>query len=140
MDKAYETRKGIASQLNQKRIKYNWHEADASVMEGVFARGDRKIADVIVKAYEKGCIFDAWGEYFKNELWMEAFDECGISIDFYNTRERSEDEIFPWDILDCGVSKDFLLREWKNAQKEMVTANCRKQCSGYPCTDCSQCL
>ena len=141
LDKAYETRKGIASQLNQKRIKYNWHEADASVLEGVFARGDRRVADVIVKAYEKGCIFDAWGEYFKNQLWMDAFEECNVSIDFYNTRERSIDEIFPWDIIDCGVSKEFLLKEWEKALSETVTANCRKQCNAcgaakYGCGVC----
>jgi len=141
LDKAYETRKGISSQLNQKRIKYNWHEAEASVMEGVFARGDRKLSKVIMKAYEKGCIFDAWGEYFKNDLWMEAFAECGISIDFYNTRERSMDEIFPWDIIDCGVSKEFLLKEWERALSEMVTPNCRKQCNAcgaakYGCGVC----
>lgn len=141
LDKAYETRKGIASQLNQKRIKYNWHEADASVLEGVFARGDRRVADVIVKAYEKGCIFDAWGEYFKNQLWMDAFEECNVSIDFYNTRERSIDEIFPWDIIDCGVSKEFLLKEWEKALSETITANCRKQCNAcgaakYGCGVC----
>jgi len=141
LDKAYETRKGIAAQLNQKRIKYNWHEADASVLEGVFARGDRRVADVIVKAYEKGCIFDAWGEYFRNQLWMDAFEECNVSIDFYNTRERSIDEIFPWDIIDCGVSKEFLLKEWEKALSETVTANCRKQCNAcgaakYGCGVC----
>lgn len=143
LDKAYETRKGIASQLNQKRIKYNWHEADLSVLEGVFARGDRKIAKVILKAYEKGCLFDSWSEYFRNDLWMEAFEECGVSIDFYTSRIRREDEIFPWDILDCGVSKEYLLREWKKAQEEAVTPNCRKECSGcgaakYGCGVCRE--
>ncbi len=130
LDKAYTTRKGIMSQLNQRSIKYNWHEADVSVLEGVLARGDRKVAAVIQKAYEKGCIFDAWSEYFHYDKWLEAFEECGVSIDFYNTRERSEDEIFPWDFLDCGVTKEFLLREWKKAQSETVSPNCRKQCQG----------
>lgn len=130
LDKAYTTRKGIMSQLNQKSIKYNWHEADVSVLEGVFARGDRRVADVIKKAYEKGCIFDAWSEYFHYDKWLEAFDECGVSIDFYNTRERNDDEIFPWDFIDCGVTKEFLLREWKKAQTETVSPNCRKQCQG----------
>lgn len=143
LDKAYETRKGIASQLNQKRIKYNWHEADISVLEGVLARGDRKIAQVILKAYEKGCLFDAWSEFYQNDLWMQAFEECGISVDFYNRRIRGEDEIFPWDILDCGVSKEFLLREWKKSQEETVSPNCRKQCSGcgaakYGCGVCTE--
>ena len=118
------------SQLNQKSIKYNWHEADVSVLEGVLARGDRRVADVIKKAYEKGCIFDAWSEYFHYDKWLEAFDECGVSIDFYNTRERNDDEIFPWDFIDCGVTKEFLLREWKKAQAETVSPNCRMQCQG----------
>lgn len=130
LDKAYTTRKGIMSQLNQKSIKYNWHEADVSVLEGVFARGDRRVAGVIMKAYEKGCIFDAWSEYFNYDKWLEAFEECGVSIDFYNTRERNDDEIFPWDFIDCGVTKEFLLREWKKAQTETVSPNCRKQCQG----------
>lgn len=130
LDKAYTTRKGIMSQLNQKSIKYNWHEADVSVLEGVLARGDRKVSAVIRKAYDKGCIFDAWSEYFHYDKWLEAFEECGVSIDFYNTRERSDDEIFPWDFLDCGVTKEFLLREWKKAQSATVSPNCRKQCQG----------
>ena len=130
LDKAYTTRRGIMSQLNQKSIKYNWHEADVSVLEGVLARGDRRVADVIKKAYEKGCIFDAWSEYFHYDKWLEAFDEYGVSIDFYNTRERSDDEIFPWDFIDCGVTKEFLLREWKKAQEETVSPNCRMQCQG----------
>lgn len=130
LEKAYITKKAIMSQLNQKSIKYNWHEADVSVLEGVLARGDRKVAKVIQKVYEKGCIFDAWGEMFKNDIWLETFDECELSIEFYTTRERKEDEIFPWDFIDCGVTKEFLLREWHNAKKESVTPNCRKQCQG----------
>ena len=130
LDKAYVVRESVKSQLNQKSIKYNWHEADVTVLEGVFARGDRRISDVIVKAYEKGCLFDSWSEYFHNDLWLEAFDECGVSIDFYTTRERSEDEIFPWDFISCGVTKDFLLREWKKALGETVSLNCRQGCQG----------
>ncbi len=117
-------------QLNRKSLKYNWHEADVTVLEGVFARGDRRTARVLERAYEKGCIFDAWTEFFNNETWMEAFRETGISIDFYNTRNRSTDEILPWDFIDCGVSKEFLLREWDKALAQEVTPNCRMQCSG----------
>ena len=95
-------------QLNQRSIKYNWHDTDVSVLEGVFARGDRKIAPVIVKAYEKGCIFDAWNETFHYDKWLEAFDECNVDIDFYTTRVREDDEVFPWDFIDIGVSKKFL--------------------------------
>ncbi|MDE6607996.1 MAG: TIGR03960 family B12-binding radical SAM protein [Lachnospiraceae bacterium] len=130
IEKAYLTKKAVTEQLNQKSIKYNWHEADVSVLEGVFARGDRKIAKVIQRAYEKGCIFDSWSEYFRNDLWMEAFEECGVSVDFYTTRERSLDEIFPWDFLDCGVTKDFLKREWLRATKEEISPNCKEQCQG----------
>lgn len=130
LDKAHLTRQGIMSQLNQRSIKYNWHEADVSVLEGVLARGDRRVAGVIKRAYEKGCIFDAWSEYFHNELWMESFHECGVDIGFYTTRARADDEIFPWDFLDCGVKKEFLLREWKKAQEETVSPNCQKQCQG----------
>lgn len=129
LDKAYKTKKAIMEQLNQKSIKYNWHEADASVMEGIFARGDRKLCKPIMEAYKKGCIFDAWGEYYRHELWLETFEECGIDTAFYTTRERSLDEIFPWDFIDCGVSKEFLKREWQRALKEQVTENCKAKCS-----------
>ncbi len=117
-------------QLNRKSLKYNWHEADVTVLEGVFARGDRKVADVILNAYKKGCIYDSWTESFDNEKWMKAFDECGVSIDFYNTRERDLDEILPWDFIDTGVTKAFLKREWENAHNEKVTLNCKARCSG----------
>lgn len=120
----------MKEQLNKKSLKYNWHEADVTVLEGVFARGDRRVGQVLVKAYEKGCIFDSWSEFFDNEKWMEAFDECGISIEFYNLRTRSTDEILPWDFIDCGVTKSFLKKEWKCAEQEVVTPNCRMQCNG----------
>ena len=120
----------MKEQLNRKSLKYNWHEADVTVLEGVFARGDRRVGQVLLKAYEKGCMFDAWSECFDNQKWMEAFQECGVSIDFYNLRERNVDEILPWDFIDCGVSKEFLKREWRNAQQEQVTPNCLIRCSG----------
>lgn len=130
LDKAYQTRTAITSQLNQKSIKYNWHEADVSVLEGILARGDRKLNQAILRAYEKGCMYDAWSEYYKNDIWMETFEECGIDISFYTTRARGDDESFPWDFLDCGVTKQFLLREWHRAQEESVTPNCKMQCQG----------
>ena len=130
IEKAYFCRKSITEQLNQKSIKYNWHESDVSVLEGVFARGDRKLNDVILKAYEKGCFYDAWTEYYHNDRWMEAFEECGVDLSFYTTRVRPDDEIFPWDFLSCGVSKEFLLREWHKAQKGEITENCAQKCSG----------
>ena len=130
LDKANQTRRGIMAQLNQKHIKYNWHEADASMMEGILARGDRKLCRVILDAYKKGCIYDAWGEYFRFDTWMETFKEDGVDPFFYTTRQRYEDEIFPWDILDCGVNKKFLYREWQNAIAETVSPNCRQKCMG----------
>lgn len=130
IEKAYKTRQGIANQLNQKSIKYNWHEADVSVIEGILARGDRKLAKVILSAYEKGCMFDSWSEWFHNDIWLSCFEECGVEPDFYTVRERKEDEIFPWDFIDCGVTKEFLLREWKKAMEGNVSPNCRSRCQG----------
>ena len=130
LDKAYLTKKAITEQLNQKSIKYNWHEADASVMEGVLARGDRRLNEVILKVYQKGCFYDAWSEYFKNDVWLDTITECGLSVDFYTTRERSLDEIFPWDFIDCGVTKEFLKREWKKASEENISENCKVKCQG----------
>lgn len=130
LHKAYLTRTAIASRLNQKSIKYNWHEADVSVLEGIMARGDRRLNKVILRAYQKGCMYDAWSEYYKNDVWFETFEECGIDPSFYTTRERSDDEIFPWDFLDCGVNREFLLREWHKAKDESTTPNCRAQCQG----------
>ena len=116
LDRARIVNHACREQLNHKSIKYNWHEADVTVLEGVLARGDRRIAPVILKAYEKGCLYDAWSETFRNDLWMEAFEECGVSIAFYNNRERDVDEILPLDFIDTGVTKEFLKREWKNAR------------------------
>lgn len=130
LTKAYLTRTAIAGQLNQKSIKYNWHEADISVLEGIMARGDRRLNQVILKAYEKGCLYDAWSEYYKNDTWLDAFRECGVEPSFYTTRKRADDEVFPWDFIDCGVRREFLLEEWHKAQQEAITPNCRIQCSG----------
>jgi len=129
-EKAYQTRLGIMEMLNQRSIKYNWHDTDVSVLEGVFARGDRKISEVIKTAYKKGCLFDAWNETFDYDKWLKSFEECGLDLAFYTTRVREDDEVFPWDFIDIGVTKKFLLREWHNALAEKVTANCRKQCQG----------
>ena len=116
--------------LNKKSIKYNWHEADVSVLEGLLARGDRKVSKVIYNAYKAGCIYDAWGDFFNNEKWMQAISDAGIDLDFYTTRERDLEEVFPWDFIDIGVTKDFLKREWNNAKNENVTPNCKMQCQG----------
>ena len=130
VEKAYLTRKAISEQLNQKSIKYNWHEADVSVLEGVLARGDRKLSQVLLYVYNKGCFYDAWSEYFHNDVWMEAFEACGLDPDFYSHRERPLDEILPWDFLDCGVSRAFLEREWQKAKNETISPNCKQACQG----------
>jgi len=115
---------------NFKSLKYNWHEAELTVLEGVLARGNRRVGPVIEEAYKNGAIFDSWSEFFKNEIWMDAFKTCGVDIDFYTTRERSLDELFPWDFIDAGVTKEFLKREWQQALNGEVTPNCRQKCSG----------
>ena len=130
LDKAYKTKRAIASQLNQKHIKYNYHEADASVLEGVLARGDRRLSAVIQKVYEKGCFYDAWSEYFKNDVWLEAMEECGLDAAFYAGRERDIEEILPWDFIDAGVTKEFLKREWAKAQQGIISENCKLKCQG----------
>ena len=117
-------------QLNRKSLKYNWHDAQVTVLEGVMARGDRRIAPVIEEAYRLGCLFDSWTETFRNNLWMEAFENTNVDISFYNQRPRGKDEIFPWDFIDIGVSRSFLYREWERAMNETVTPNCREKCSG----------
>ena len=130
IERAAIVKHAFLNQLNKKSLRYNWHDAEVSVLEGVFARGDRKIASVIEEAYRMGCIYDSWSEQFDNDKWMRAFDNTGIDIGFYNLRERGEDEVFPWDFIDIGVTKKFLRREWARAMKGEVTPNCRMQCSG----------
>ena len=120
----------VKEQLNRKSLKYNWHQADVTILEGLLARGDRKVAKAILAAYKKGCIYDAWGEQFHYDRWLEAFEETGLDLDFYTTRTRELDEVFPWDFIDIGVTKKFLKREWICATDETVTPNCRMQCSG----------
>lgn len=129
IERAYIVKDKFRQMKNQKSLKYNYHEADLTVLEGVLARGDRKTGALIEEAYKNGAIYDSWSEYFDNRIWMKAFETCGLSIDFYTTRERSLEEIFPWDFIDAGVSKDFLKREWQNAIGEKLTPNCRQKCS-----------
>lgn len=120
----------VKGQLNKKSIRYNWHEADVTVLEGILARGDRKLSAVILRAYEKGCMFDAWSDFFNYDAWIEAFEETGVDPGFYTVRERPLDEILPWDFIDSGVTKEFLKREYAHALEGVVTKNCRQQCSG----------
>ena len=128
--KAHVVNTAMKEQLNHKSITYNWHEADVSVLEGIMARGDRRLSKLLVLVYEKGCIFDAWTETFRYAPWKEAFEELNISPEFYYNRERSYDEILPWDFIDIGVTKEFLIREYENAKEAKTTPNCRVKCSG----------
>ena len=128
--KAHIVNNEMKAQLNKKSLKYNWHEADVTVLEGVFARGDRKVGKALLEAYKLGCLYDSWSEHFNNDLWMQAFENTGVDIAFYNLRKRELDEIFPWDFIDIGVTKKFLMREWTRAMEEKVTPNCRMGCSG----------
>ena len=120
----------IKAMKNQKSIRYNWHQADVTLLEGIFARGDRRIADVILEAYKNGALYDAWTEFWDYDRWLAAFEHTGVDMDFYTQRERAEDEIFPWDFIDIGVTRKFLLSEGKKAKQGIVTPNCREKCSG----------
>lgn len=128
--KAKVVKNEIRSQINQKSIRYNWHEADVTVLEGFLARGDRRTADVIETAYRKGALYDAWSETFSWDIWEQSFAETGIDPDFYTLRQRELKELLPWDFIDAGVTKEFLQKEWKHATQEKVTPNCRMKCSG----------
>jgi len=123
----------MREQLNRKSMRYNWHDFDVTALEGFLARGDRRIGEVIYHAYKKGCMFDSWSEFFHYDRWIESMEECGIDPAFYTNRQRTFDEILPWDFIDAGVTKEFLWREFEQSQKELVTPNCRMQCSGCGC-------
>lgn len=122
--------KHLKSTIKSKMITYNYHDSYTSYMEAVFARGDRRLGKVLKKAFELGCKFDGWSEYFKYDLWIKAFEECNVDPEFYAYRVRKEDEVFPWDHIDIGVSKEFLLREYKKALEAIPSPNCREKCLG----------
>ena len=111
-----------------RKVKYNWHDTNLSSIEGIIARGDRKVSNVIYKAWEKGCKFDSWNQFFDYEKWMQAFEECNIEPSFYNNRVREYDEILPWDFIDIGVIKKHLINEREKAYKEETTPNCIEKC------------
>ena len=113
-----------------KKITFRFHNTDLTFLEGVFARGDRKLCDVIETAYRNGCTFDSWDDKFKFDTWMNAFESCGISTEFYANRRRSYDEILPWDHINSGVKKSFLISENEKAKKAETTGHCRQQCAG----------
>ncbi len=113
-----------------KGANFNYHESDLSYLEACFARGDRKMGKVLLRAFEKGCMLDGWSEHFKYDAWREAFQETGIDPAFYAFRRREKDEIMPWDHIDCGVTKEFLWREKEKADQAATTKDCRKGCNG----------
>ena len=120
----------LKDSIKSKKITFNYHENRTSFLEGVFARGDRRLCSVIESAYKKGCRFDGWDECFNLEAWLEAFKECGVSPEFYANRTRSFDEIMPWDHIDYRITKEFLIRENMAAHAEKTTPNCREKCAG----------
>lgn len=128
--KAHLVKETMEKELNHKSLRYQYHESDLSELEGVFARGDRRLSGVIYDAYRSGCRFDSWSECFRYDLWCEAFEKNGLDKDFYTLRERSLDEAFPWDFINVGVTKEFLKKEYLNAKAGIVTPNCREKCSG----------
>jgi len=124
----------VGKQLNRKSMKYNWHQADVSILEGAFARGDRRVSAAIAEAYRLGSLYDAWSESFDYNRWLKAFENMGIDLDFYTMRERSLDETLPWDFIDIGVTKEYLKKEWEYALSGIQTKNCLEGCTGCGAT------
>ncbi len=123
--------KELADILHQvKGVNFNWHEPELSMLEACFARGDRRLAEVLYHAWKKGCRMDAWSEYLRFDLWLEAFKDCGLDPTFYANRMRGEKELLPWDFIDAGVTKAYLWREWQRALKGETTPDCRNGCQG----------
>ena len=122
--------KAVRGAIKSRSIVYNYHEQETSFMEAVFARGDRRTCDVLIKAFEKGAKFDGWSEYFKMDIWNEAMEECNLDTDFYVYRDRSYEEVLPWDFIDIGVNRKYLERENEKAKKAELTRNCLEGCTG----------
>lgn len=120
----------LKDKIRRKQITYNWHDSPVSFMEAVLSRGDRRLSKVLLSAWEKGCKFDGWAEYFNIDLWMESFMENKIDPVFYANRRRGYDEILPWDHIDIGISKDYLISENKKALEGRLTNDCRTGCTG----------
>ena len=128
--KAYLAGDTMRGLLNHRSLSFQYHDAQTTILEGLLARGDRTLSKVLYDVYRKGAIFDAWTEWFDYEKWMQALLEDDIDIGFYTTRERELDELFPWDFIDAGVTKEFMKREYLKAKQGQVTSNCKTQCSG----------
>lgn len=126
----------VKNSIKDNKVKFNYHDATLSYLEGIFARGDRKLSELLLRAWEKGCKYDGWSEHFKYDLWIEAMEETNIDGEFYAGRTREFDELFPWDFIDIGVSKKYLLKEYKKALAEETTNDCRLGCTGCGIANC----
>lgn len=130
MDSLKAKQKHLLESIPSKKIKVSYHETPTSLLEGVLARGDRRLGKVLLHAFELGCKFDSWDDQFNFDAWMQAFDECGIDPHFYTHRKREFTELLPWDHLDFGVSRKFLENENKKAHMNETTPHCRIKCAG----------
>lgn len=131
-----ERQKYILSIINSRKVNISWSRFPITVLEAALARGDRRLSQVIYTAWKKGCKLDGWNEYYRFDLWQEAFEECGIDMSFYVNRRREYDEIMPWSHMDILVSREFLIRENKRAHEGIPTKNCREQCAGCGVNKC----
>jgi len=122
--------KAVKTSMRSKSITYNYHHSQVSYLEAVIARGDRRVCDVIIKAYENGAKFDGWTEHFNFEHWQKALEDSNVNGDFYSYRERSTEEILPWDFIDIGVNRNYLIKENEKAKDAELTQNCRLGCTG----------
>ena len=132
-DTFIESQRNVKARIRKKQISYRYHDPKTAVIEGVLARGDRRLANAIEAVYRMGAVFDGWTEHFNYDWWLTAFAETGVDLAFYVHRTRKADELFPWDFINAGVSKDFLRLEWERALAEQTTPNCRTNCAGCGC-------
>ena len=130
MEQLREKQQHLVKSVTTKKISLSWHDAQTSFLEAVLARGDRRLGAVLLEAHNRGCNLDAWGEHFHFDVWMQVFRDLGLDPAFYANRTRSFDEVFPWDHLDYGITKEFLIRENKKAHESVTTPNCRQKCAG----------
>ena len=126
----------LKDQIKDKKVKFQYHNPELSVLEGYIARGDRRISKTLIKAFEKGAKFDGWSDIFNNEIWEEAIKEAGLPMEMYNLRTWSKDEILPWDIIDPGVEKRYLLGELKKSKEGLTTRDCRNGCNNCGIKNC----
>lgn len=129
-DEIVEKQHALTHSVTTRKISLAWHEVRTSVLEGVIARGDRRLGKAIYNAWKMGCKFDSWEEFFDFDKWVKAIADAGLTMEFYASRQRTPDEIFPWDHIDVGVSKAFLRREYEKASRAEVTPNCKEHCAG----------